>query len=106
MAAPSAAAQNFHRNLVYTISEAVMDAFNSAQLTRMQGSDTANRPTASAAAAQSNNTSIANQTAATPLIPIIPPFSGFMPHMQNMVSTKWGTLHKKNAQCKAKVFQI
>lgn len=86
VAAPNAAAQNFHRNLVHTISEAVMDAFNSAQLTRVQGSDGANA--ANDAAAQSNNSNIASQTAARPLIPIIPPFPGFMPHMQNMVGGK------------------
>lgn len=42
----NAAAQNFHRNLVYTISEAVMDAFNSAQLTRMHGPDGGSRAAA------------------------------------------------------------
>lgn len=70
---PNAAAQNFHRNLVYTISEAVMDAFNSAQLTRMPGSDGGNRA----------STNAANQSGSSRLPPQMP--AGLMPHIQNMV---------------------
>lgn len=82
--APNATAQNFHRNLVYTISEAVMDAINSAQLTRMQGPDGTNRP----AATPTNQDANTNQASARAPPLQVPPFIGLMPHIQNMVNGK------------------
>lgn len=80
--APSAAAnaQNFHRNLIYSISEAVMDAFNGAQIPRPQGTESGNRNGASNANA--------NATQSGRLPRVIPPFAaGLIPNIQDIVST-------------------
>lgn len=78
----AATTNNFHRNLVYTISEAVMDALNNAQLSRAQGTEGTNTI--------GSNQNAANQTPSTLRQPIHvpPPFVGLMPHIQNMVNEK------------------
>lgn len=73
---PNTATQHFHRNLVHTVSEAFIDAFNSAQLVRMQIPDTTNRTNANTTAQNST----ASQTTSRPPFPIPP-----LPFMQNMV---------------------